>query len=208
MLGPIHMRHKFWYVRSPLFIEFTFDSFWNTLLKQRDWAQGAHQGPSSAARERNHAYSPPNTKIHALLLCTWQKHTKEVICEGGSQGAWRSKCCDLLWSIWTRPSSQCQFRRKKEIEFVRHVSLLSEINQQLKQEFGWIAMKRSWHVHVIQTFFGSPLIRFRCFADNPWNGRRIFGSSDKNVRRKSWIWKRKVNQLGNRIKSHSQSRRP
>jgi hypothetical protein len=91
-----------------------------------------------------------------LLLCTWQKHTKEVICEGGSQRVWRSKCCDLLWRIRTRLSSQCQFRRKKEIEFVRHVSLLSEINQQLKQEFGRIAMKRSWNVHVIQTFLAVP----------------------------------------------------
>ena len=54
----------------------------------------------------------------------------------------------------------------------------------------------------------SPLIRFCCFADKPWNGRRIFGSSDKNIRWKAWIWKRKVNRLGNHIKSHSQYRRP
>jgi hypothetical protein len=46
--------------------------FWNTLLKQRDWAQGAHQGPSTAARERSRAHSPQNTKINALLHCTWQ----------------------------------------------------------------------------------------------------------------------------------------
>jgi hypothetical protein len=56
---------------------------------------------------------------------------------------------------------------KKEMEFVRQVSLLSEINQQLKQEFGRIAMKRCRHVHVIQTCFGRPLIGFRCFADKP-----------------------------------------
>ncbi len=56
-------------------------------------------------------------------------------------------------------------RRKKEIEFARQVSLLSEINKQLKQEFGRIAMKRSRHVHVIQFFFCRPLIGFRCFAD-------------------------------------------
>ena len=53
--------------------------FWNTLLKQRDWAQhylqGAHQGPSSAARERNPAHSPPNTKIHALCF-THGKNTR------------------------------------------------------------------------------------------------------------------------------------
>ena len=110
----------------------------------------------SAARERNPAHSPPNTKIHALLLCTWQNHTKEVICEGRSQGVWRSKCCDLLGRIRTRLSSQCPFRRKKEMEFVRQVSLLSEINQQLKQEFGRIAMKKSCHVHVIQTFLAVP----------------------------------------------------
>ena len=112
-------------------------------LRGRDWAQDSHQGPSTAAHERSRAHSPQNTKIHLLLLCIWQKHTKEVICEGGSQRVWRSKCCDLLWRIRTRLSSQCQFRRKKEIEFVRHVSLLSEINQQLKQEFGRFAMKRS-----------------------------------------------------------------
>ena len=47
-------------------------------------------------------------------------------------------------------------RRKKEIEFARQVSLLSEINKQLKQEFGRIAMKRSCHVHVIQTFLAVP----------------------------------------------------
>jgi hypothetical protein len=82
-------------------------------------------------------------KIHLLLLCIWQKHTKEVICEGESQGVWRSKCCDLLCRIRTRPSSHCQFRREKEMEFVRQVSLLSEINQQLKQKFGKFAMKRS-----------------------------------------------------------------
>jgi hypothetical protein len=28
-------------------------------------------------------------------------------------------------------------------------------------------MKRSRHVHVIQTCFGRPLIGFRCFADKP-----------------------------------------
>ena len=70
-------------------------------------------------------------------------------------------------------------RRKKEVEFVRHVSLLSEINQQLKQEFGGIAMKRSCPVHAIQACFGRPLMGFRYFADKPRNGRRIFGSSDK-----------------------------
>ncbi len=37
----------------------------------------------------------------------------------------------------------------EEKEFVRQVSLLSEINQQLKQEFGRFAMKRSRHVHDI-----------------------------------------------------------
>ena len=68
-------------------------------------------------------------KNSCALLCTWQKHTKEVICEGGSQGVWRSKCCDLLCRIRTGPSSHCQFRRKEEMEFVRQVSLLSEINQ-------------------------------------------------------------------------------
>jgi hypothetical protein len=119
----------------------------------------------STGQERKPAHSPPNTKIYALLLCTWQKHTKEVICEGVSQGVRRSKCCDLLCRIRTRPSSQCQFRKKKEVDFVRQVSLLSEINQQLKQEFGRIAMKRSRHVHVLQTCFGRPLIGFRCFAD-------------------------------------------
>jgi hypothetical protein len=94
-------------------------------------------------------------------------------CEGRSQGVWRSKCCDLLCRfcrIQTRPSSKCQFSRKKEMEFVRQVSqlslaLLSEINQQLKQEFRRIAMKRTRHVYVIQTCFGRPQIGFRCFAD-------------------------------------------
>ena len=56
---------------------------------------------------------------------------------------------------------------RKRSNSLRHVSLLSEINQQLKQEFGRIAMKRSRHVHVIQTCFGRPLIGFRCFADKP-----------------------------------------
>ena len=156
------MGHKFRFVRSQQFIELTVEIlFSNNEIERR--------APiSTAARERSRAHSPPNTKTHALLLnllCTWQKHTKEVICEGGSQGVWRSKCCDLLCRIRTRPSSQCQFRRKKEMEFVRQVSLLSEINQQLKQEFGRIAMKRSRHVHVLQICFGRPLIGFRCFAD-------------------------------------------
>jgi hypothetical protein len=57
-------------------------------------------------------------------------------------------------------------------------------------------MKRSRHVHVIQPCFGRPLIGFRCFADKPWNGRRIFGSLENNVRRKAWLWKRKVNWWG------------
>jgi hypothetical protein len=70
-------------------------------------------------------------KNSRALLYTWQKHTKEVIREGVSQGVWQSKF-DLLCRVQTRPSSQCQFRRKKEMEFVRQVSLLSEINQQLK----------------------------------------------------------------------------
>ncbi len=69
----------------------------------------------------------------------------------------------------------------EEMEFVRQDSLPSEKNQQAKQEFGRIAMKRSRHVHVIQTCFGRPLIGFRCFADKPWNGGRIFGSLEKNV---------------------------
>ncbi len=73
----------------------------------------------------------------------------------------------------------------EEKEFVRQNSLLSEINQQLKRGFGRFAMKRSRHVYVIQTCFGRPLIGFCCFADKPLNGRRIFGSLEKNVRRKA-----------------------
>jgi hypothetical protein len=65
------------------------------------------------------------------------------------------------------PVHSASLEKKKEMEFVRQVSLLSDINQLLKQEFGRIAMKRSRHVHVIQTCFGRPLIGFRCFADKP-----------------------------------------
>jgi hypothetical protein len=66
-----------------------------------------------------------------------------------------------------------------------------EINQQLKQEFGRIAVKRSRHVHVIQTCFGRPLIGCLCFAVEPWTGRKIFVSLNKNVGRKAWLWKGK-----------------
>jgi hypothetical protein len=188
MLGLVHMRHKFRLVRSPQVFEFTVEIlFWKNKTESR-----APIRPSSAARKRNRAHSPQNTNFHAHLLCTWQKHTKEFICKGGSQGVWRSKCYDLLCRIRTRPCPQCQFRRKKEIEFIRQVLLLSEVTQQLKREFGSIAMKRSRHVHVIQTCFGRPLIGFRCFADKPWTGRIIFGSLEKNVRRKAWLWKKKV----------------
>ena len=57
----------------------------------------------------------------------------------------------------------------EEQEFVRQVSPLSEINQQLKQEFGRFAMKRSRLSPRARdtNFFGSPLIRFRCLADKP-----------------------------------------
>ncbi len=48
----------------------------------------------------------------------------------------------------------------EEKEFFRQVSLLSEINQQLKQEFGRFAMNRSRHVHDIardtKLFWPSP----------------------------------------------------
>ncbi len=121
-----------------------FDSFvrrrsLNLLLKYSSETTRLSIGRPSGAKQcssRTQSRSQPNTKIHALLLCTWQKHKKEVICKCGSECVWRSECCDLLYRIRTRPSSQCQFRRKKEMEFVRQVSLLSEINQQLKQEFG------------------------------------------------------------------------
>ncbi len=63
------------------------------------------------------------------------------------------------------PVHIASLEEKKEMEFVRQVSLLSEITQQLKQEFGRIAMNRSRHVHAIQACFGRPLIGFRCFAD-------------------------------------------
>ncbi len=65
------------------------------------------------------------------------------------------------------PVHSASLEERKRSNSLRHVSLLSEINQQLKQEFGRIAMKRRCHVHVIQTCFCSPLIRFRCFADKP-----------------------------------------
>ncbi len=54
------------------------------------------------------------------------------------------------------PVHSASLEERKRSEFVRQASLLSEINQQLKQEFGRIAMKRSRHVHVMQTFFGLP----------------------------------------------------
>ncbi len=92
---------------------------------------------SSRTQSRSLSAEYKNSFAFALHMA------KEVICEGGSQGVWRSKCFDLLCRIRTRPSSHCQFRRKKEMEFVRQVLLLSEINQQLKQEFGRFAMKRS-----------------------------------------------------------------
>ena len=65
------------------------------------------------------------------------------------------------------PVHSASLEERKRSNSLRHVSLLSEINQQLKQEFGIIEMKRSCHVHVIQTCLCSPLIRFRCFADKP-----------------------------------------
>ena len=102
--------------------------------------------------------------MHALLLCIWQNHRKEVICEGGSQSVWRSNfvvCCV------ESERDPVHIASLEEQEFVRQVSPLSEINQQLKQEFGRFAMKRSLHVRVIQTCFGSPLIGYRCFADKP-----------------------------------------
>ena len=102
--------------------------------------------------------------MHALLLCIWQNHRKEVICEGGSQSVWRSNvvvCCV------ESERDPVHIASLEEQEFVRQNSPLSEINQQLKQEFGRFAMKRSRHVRVIQTCFGRPLIGFRCFADKP-----------------------------------------
>ncbi len=163
-----------------------FDSFvrsrsLNLLLKYSSETTRLGAGRPSALQLAN-AVALTRRKIQKFMRFCFAhgKHTrrirKEIIWEGGSQGVWRSKCFDLLCRIRTRPSSQCHFRRKKEMEFVRQNSLLSEINQQLKQEFGRIAMKGSRHVHVLQTCFGRPLIGFRCFADKPINGRRIFGS--------------------------------
>jgi hypothetical protein len=54
------------------------------------------------------------------------------------------------------PVYSASLEERKISEFVSHLSLLSEINQQLKQEFIRIAMKRSRHVHVIQTFLAVP----------------------------------------------------
>jgi hypothetical protein len=54
------------------------------------------------------------------------------------------------------PVHSASLEERKRSEFVRHVSLLSEMNQQLKQKFGRIAMKRSRYVHVIQTFLAVP----------------------------------------------------
>ncbi len=154
-----------------------FDSFvrrrsLNLLLKYSSETTRLSAGRPSGAKHcssRTQSSSlAAEYKNSCALLYAWQKHTKEVICQGVSQGVWWSKC-DMLCRIRTRPSSHCQFRRKKEMEFVRHVSLLSEINLQprLKQEFGRIAMKRSRHVYVLQTCFGRPLKGFSCFADKP-----------------------------------------
>ncbi len=54
------------------------------------------------------------------------------------------------------PVYSASLEERKRSEFVRHLSLLSEINQQLKQQFRRIAMKRSRHVNVIQMFLAVP----------------------------------------------------
>ncbi len=54
------------------------------------------------------------------------------------------------------PVHIASLEERKMMEFVRQISLLSEIYQQLKQEFGRIAMKRSRHVHVIQLVLAVP----------------------------------------------------
>jgi hypothetical protein len=115
---------------------------------------------SSRTKSRSLAAEYKNSCAFAASFASHMaKHTKEVICEGRSQGVWRLKiggqkvviCCVESERDPVHTTSQCQFRRKQEMEFVRQVSLLSEINQQLKQEFGRVAMKRSRQVHVLQT---------------------------------------------------------
>ncbi len=155
MLGLVNMRHKFWFVCNGLFAAVHWIYCWNTLLKQPDWSQGAHQGPRTAAREHSHAPSPLNTKIHSLLLCTWQKHRREVICEGGSQRVWRSKWCDLLW------------RKEEKSPRARDTNLFW-LSPDRTSLFCWQTMKWTENIWV------------------PW----------KNVGRKAWLWKRKVNWWG------------
>jgi hypothetical protein len=111
MLGLVNMRHKFRFVRSPPFIEFTLKYSPETTRLSAPIRGQAVQLANVVALTR--------LRIQKFMrFCFAYGKTQEgSICEGGSQGVWRSKCCDLLCRIRTRPSLQCQFRRKKELIF-------------------------------------------------------------------------------------------
>jgi hypothetical protein len=69
--------------------------------------QGAHQGPSTAAHERSHAHSPPNTKIHSLLQKFCFAYGKNTRAEYGKNTRTPEHTALTSWLSTTTAQEMC-----------------------------------------------------------------------------------------------------
>jgi hypothetical protein len=142
----VHTRHKFWFVCSQQFVEFTVELlFWNNESESSERPSGVRAAKQYSSGTQARLLAAEH-KIHAmLLLCTWQKHTMAVMCEGWGWGVCLS--VEMVWSvqilrcrIQTQPISWLQVgerRRWNSLAKLRRWAMLGLSDPWTRSRHSW-----------------------------------------------------------------------